>query len=45
MVFVRVGRLMPASIVMHWSGMMVSWLLMVTLWCLETVSLSSAEIG
>ena len=30
-VFVMVRRLMPASIVMHWSGMMVSWFLMVTL--------------
>ena len=30
-VFVMVRRLMPASIVMHWWGMMVSWFLMVTL--------------
>ena len=30
-VFVMVRRLMPASIVMHWLGMMVSWFLMVTL--------------
>ena len=44
-VFVIVRRLMPASIVMHWSGIMVSWFLMVTLWCRETVSLSSAEIA
>ena len=44
-VFVMVRRLMPASIVMHWSGMMVSWFLMVTLWCLETVSLSSEAIA
>ena len=44
-VFVRVRRLMPASIVTHWSGMMVSWVLVVTLWYLEIVSLSSAEIA